>query len=195
MMWVTALSSAACKSSRAGFRAEPFLRSPRKIAQVDAAGSISGDGRQLSHAKSGEYDELFVRDLVTGEDRRLTGRPGEVGDYRAPIAPTGDVVAYSWVDQGIREIRVARLDGSGLRVLYRADVDVSANPEDWSPDGKDILLTLSNRRSRTRRLAVLSVSTGSLRQVKTAAMLSLGSESGAARFFCPAAAGSPSLLV
>lgn len=180
MMWVTALSCAAC--DRRGQDSAPNHSFARKIAQFDAAGSISGDGRKLSYVKSGEYDELFVRDLITGEDRRLTGRPGEVGDYGAPISPTGDVVAYAWVVQGIREIRVARLDGSGLRVLYRADVDVGANPEDWSPDGKEILLTLSNRRSRTRGLAVLSVSTGSLRQVKTAALLSRASESGAARF-------------
>ncbi len=165
MLWVTALSSAACNVR--GQDSAPNHPSARKIGQFDVAGSISRDGRYLTYAKTGEYDELFVRELITGEDRRLTGRPGEVGEYGAPISPTGDVVVYSWLVQlqGLREIRVVRLDGSGLRVLYRADVDVLANPEDWSPDGKEILLTLSNRRTRTKGLALLSTTTGSLRHV------------------------------
>lgn len=180
LVWVTVLFSTA--SNHQGQGSAPNQPSARKVAQFDVAGSISDDGRKLSYAKVGEYDELFVRDLMTGEDRRLTGRPGEVGDYGAPISPTGDIVAYSWVVEGIREVRFVRLDGSGLRVLYRAGVDERVNPVDWSPDGKEILLTLSNRRTRTPGLAVLSASTGSLRQVKTAAMLSPESESGAARF-------------
>lgn len=141
----------------------------RKIAQFDNVGSISVDGRYLTFARSAEYDELFVRDLMIGEDRRLTGRPGEVGEYGAPIAPSGDEVAYSWWDEGVRELRVVRLDGSGRRVLYR-DTGAQSNPQDWSANGQEILIKLHNRQARTVGLGVLSTATGSLRQIKTSAM-------------------------
>jgi Tol biopolymer transport system component len=141
----------------------------RKVAQVDHAGSVSADGRYLSFAREGQYEELFVRDLVSGEDRLLAGRPGEVGAHGAPISPSGSEVAYSWSIERATEIRVVRLDGSGLRVLYR-EAGVSANPQDWSANGQEILVQLVNRQAQKAGLGVLTAATGSLREIKPAAM-------------------------
>lgn len=162
---VVALSAGACSGHpRRG--STPGLPTARRIAQVDGAGSISPDGRKLSYVKLDEYDALFVRDVVIGENLRLTNPPGEVGSDGAPISPDGDVVAFRWSVQGAREIRIVKLDGSGLRILYRAEPEVLPNPEDWSPDGQEILLSLRNRRTGVRRMALLST-TGTLRYIES----------------------------
>ena len=160
-----------------GCKAPASDQSPaHQITQVDRVGSISADGRYLSFVKSGEFDELFVRDLVTGEDRRLTGRPDEIGAPGAPISPSGDKIAYSW-SGGL--VRTVRLDGSETRVLYQ-NAGVQSNPEDWSANGQEILIKFYDRRDGRTGLGVLSVTTGSLRQVNTTAMLS--GDTGSARF-------------
>ena len=142
----------------------------RRFAQVDHAGSVSPDGRYLSFGREGKYEEFFVRDLVSGEDRLLAGKPGETGFYGAPISPSGNEVAYSWSLQGAAEIRVVRLDGTGLRVLYR-EPGVKANPQDWSADGREILIQLHDRPAQKTSLALVTVGTGSPREIRPSALL------------------------
>ena len=141
----------------------------REVVHVDHAGSVSPDGTYLSFGREGEYEEFFVRDLLTGEDHLLAGRPGETGFYGAPFSPSGDEVAYSWSLQGATEIRVVGLDGTGLRVLYR-EPGVSANPQDWSANGRDLLVQLHKRLAQTTSLGVLSRATGSLREIHPPAL-------------------------
>jgi Tol biopolymer transport system component len=151
--------------------AAPIIDEARRLAQVDLVGSISSDGRFLTFFQLGTFDELFVRDLVTRDDRLLSARPGEVGYYGAPISPRGNEVAYSW---SLRypecEIRVVGLDGTGLRVVYRED-GVCARPEAWSADGREILIQRLSRPAQETSMALVTVGTGSLREIRPAALL------------------------
>ncbi len=138
-----------------------------KVAEVGDPTSISPDGRFLSYVVAGQYDDLFVRDLKTGENRRLTNRPGEIGNYTSAFSPDGRWIAYDWGNEdGSGDLRVVGLDGSGLRVLYRNEEVRSLEAQDWSPDGHQILATFL-RKDGTYQIVVLSVADGSVRVLKT----------------------------
>lgn len=88
VLWVATLSLAAlnlgCGNSASEDSSVREIPLARQLTQADHVGSVSADGRYLSFGREGEYEEFFVRDLMSGEDRLLAGRPGEVGSYGAP---------------------------------------------------------------------------------------------------------------
>jgi len=145
-----------------------------KVGEVsgDILGSISPDGRFLSYMDKVEgktEDEVFVLDFKTGERRRLTdaGPAGEAGDSR--ISGDGQQVAYGWITYPDRsqELRIIGVDGSGARVVYRSQDARMLSPEDWSADGKHILVTLWLRDTDTSRIALVSVADGTVRVLRT----------------------------
>ena len=96
---------------------------PVKVAELDAMGDISPDGRQLTFVDWSTGD-LAIRDLDTGEDRRLTNKgswleSSEFAEYSI-ISPDGASVAYAWRrDDGTYELRLVGIDVSGDRPLAR----------------------------------------------------------------------------
>ncbi len=139
-----------------------------KVAEV-GPGAISPDGRFLSYTDWSTGD-LAVRDLETGENRRLTQK----GSWAVPnfaqavqaISPDGRYVAYAWQGVASCDLRIVDIGGAEPRVLYR-DEDVQyIEPQDWSPDGRHILVTVL-RRDRTGQTLLISVADGSV-QVLTA---------------------------
>lgn len=159
---------------------------PAKVAQknfkvnnvVDTRGSVSPDGRFLSYVDWTTGD-LAVRDLRSGESRRLTntGKSGEYAVYSI-ISPDSKQVAYMWwmgwsnpdcpYDLDFfYDLRITGLDGSDPRVLFpNKEIGVSWIPHDWSPDGKHILATLE-KRDGTNQIVLVSVTDGSVRVLKT----------------------------
>jgi len=115
------------------------------------------DGRYVLFQDSSE--NLAVRELATGQTRRLTSIPVGTLEFFSAFAepsPDGKQVAYAWYDSdGLVDVRVVGFDGSNPRVLY-ADRDLKgeAYPEDWSPDGNSILATHSLAGGSTRILVV-----------------------------------------
>ncbi len=104
---------------------------------VDVLGSVSPDGRYLS-CIDWTTGDLAIRDLATGKMRRLTSEGSSTDIRGSAISPDGKEVAYNWFTKdGLLELRVVRLDGSGLRILY-SNKEVFPFPHDWSPDGKYI---------------------------------------------------------
>jgi Tol biopolymer transport system component len=130
---------------------------------VDTLGTISPDGRYLSYV-DWETGDLAIRDLTTGENRRLTSGPrGEFAFY-SRISPDGRHVAYVWVDKANPyHLRVTGIDdlraGVEPRVLHRDTNDYMAFG-DWSPDGKSILANI-------RGIDLISVLDGKLTTLKT----------------------------
>jgi Tol biopolymer transport system component len=133
--------------------------------QVDVLGSISLDGRYLSFV-DWDSGDLAVRDLVTGENRRLTNK----GSWKTAgfalfsrISPDGKQVAYNWVNEkGIWELRVGGLDGSGHRVLSSREDDYPSIAG-WSPDGQQLLAVSTGK---ANRIALFSVASGAVRVLK-----------------------------
>jgi Tol biopolymer transport system component len=134
--------------------------------------SMSPDGRYIAYENWDEEDDLFLHDLVTGTDRRLTKAAGanEEAQGESAFSRDGKQLAYGWTNnQRDFELRVIDLQGSGIpqpRRLF-VDQDVSwVGPWDWTPDGKWIAGEV-DRNDRTRQIALISTSGGSLRVLKS----------------------------
>ncbi len=134
----------------------------------DIDGRISSDGRYIP-LEDEETGDLVIRDLVTGENRRLTHNtlPKTADLDKAQISPDGRWVAYSWDDaEGVESLRLIRIDGSEPRILYRNREVESTDPEAWSPDGKRILARF-RRADRTWQIVWVNVADGSVEVLKS----------------------------
>lgn len=133
-------------------------------------GTPAGDGRLLSCVDTSTGD-LAVRDLKTGEMRRLTKKhpkrnKGEFA-YFSTISPDSKRVAYAWFnDEKFYDLRIVGMDGSEPRVLFRNPEAGFVQPCSWSPDGKQIL-TLFFRKDNISQVALVSADDGSVRVLKS----------------------------
>lgn len=131
---------------------------------------VSPDGRYISYENVDQGDDLFLHDLVTGVDRRLTKATNENEEAWGESAFSRDSkqLAYGWTnDQNVNELRVIDLQGSGIpqpRVVAKGGF----MPYDWTPDGKWIAVeAFGEKGDRTTRIALISTSDGSLRVLKS----------------------------
>jgi len=145
----------------------------------DIFGSVSPDGRYLPYVNWRKFGDLYLHDLVTGNDRQLTtggndGKPG-VGKSESQYAEEyafsrdGKQLVYSWFRGDRYDLRIVNLDGQGLpqfrRILDNEDVDW-IGPHDWSPDGKWIAVSL-HRQDKSAQIGVVSAQDGTLRILKS----------------------------
>jgi len=139
------------------------------LADYDAYGSVSPDGRFVSRLDWTAGANIVVRDLRTGERRQLTdsGWDSEGRAWLSAISPDAKQVAYGWTSWQMdwAELRIAGLDGSPPRVLFRDETIRVVNPHGWSPDGSQILTMLAT--GGTRQIALVSVIDGSVRVLKS----------------------------
>jgi Tol biopolymer transport system component len=152
----------------------PASRLLTKLPVTSAAlGRISHDGRLVSYV---DYStgNLLVRDLTTGQDRRITdkGSWAQSKQYaeQSAISRDGRSIAYTWFEPSRQRfvLRVASLDGTGVppsRVLLdREDLSWMA-PFDWSPDNNQVVVHRDLRDSGGD-LALVSVRDGSTKVLK-----------------------------
>jgi Tol biopolymer transport system component len=131
--------------------------------------SISPDGRQLVHTDWTTGD-LAVRDLLTGESRRITNKGPwtqsvEFAEFFMRFSRDGRQLAYIW-DRNGYELHVTDLEaGARSRFVYRnppgrGEVLVYA----WSDDGEYLAAVVPRSAdSRQLRIALISASDGSVR--------------------------------
>jgi Tol biopolymer transport system component len=138
---------------------------------TDNSGNPSADGHLLSFV-DWETGDVAVRDLVTGQNRRLTrkGSWTQSPEYAEwpKVSPDGKRVVYSWVtlEYG-HEIRVVDTDGKAPpRVVLRNPELHYIIPWAWSPDGKSIIALLS-RGDDTNQLTWVSIANGATRPLKS----------------------------
>jgi Tol biopolymer transport system component len=136
--------------------------------EVDQEGGVSRDGRYLSFVDWSTGD-LAVRDLATGENRRLTKNgPQPFREYAdfATFSPDGRQVAYGWCcnSDGNYELRSIGIDGSGQRTVHRSQEFWYFLPLEWSRDGRTILSIVSQKSGNS--LALVSASDGAVRVLK-----------------------------
>jgi Tol biopolymer transport system component len=142
------------------------------------AGPISRDGRYLAYVDWGHGD-LFLHDFSSDSNRRLTdgatvGLPGpKIEQYaeEASLSRDGRHVAFNWwrSDHDRTELRLIEIKGDGIPqsrlLLDNPDVEW-IEPGGWSPDGKLIAVMLQ-RKDKTGQIALVSVSDGTLRLLKS----------------------------
>ncbi len=146
---------------------------------IDAWGCVTADGKLMSFIDWSTGD-LAVRNLVTGENRRVTNHGGyekAMGEAEAScISPDGKMISFNWnrwdpaaEAEGTYELRVIQTDGTGERMLRRTKVYFEA--QGWSPDGR--LLAVSNRLgpNGATQLELITVSSGEARTIPTGGKL------------------------
>jgi len=135
----------------------------------------SRDGRYLSFV-DWRTGDLTIRDLQTGNDRRLTTE-GTLGMKDPPVyqqaagstwSPDGKQIAYVWyhsVRDKVQEVelRIVGVDGGKPRTLSHLGSG-EGGCADWSPDGKQILASLTQHQSDgSVQMLLVSAADGSTR--------------------------------
>jgi len=127
---------------------------------------VSADGRYIPFQTS--YS-LWLHDLTTSEDRKVI--EAQTGEYldSPELSPDGKQIVYlrsARKDSSfIYELRIAGIDGSGMRVLM-TDKQRAPLPKAWSPDGKRILILMQNA-TEGFSLALVSVADGIVQVLTT----------------------------
>jgi len=141
--------------------------------EVDFVGSSSPDGRYLSFV-DWDTGDLMVRDLSTGENRRLTNKGPWSQSSEMTLfstwSPDGSKIAYMWYNkEEFWELRVINIEDSIYRVVYANRALRVEGPVKWSQDGKQILTIFSSYsgENRTWHIGLVSVEEGSLRILKS----------------------------
>ena len=134
-------------------------------------GGVSPDGHLVPYVNWDENGDLFVHDLATGADRRVTNTAGkdEFAEGSA-FSRDGKQLVYAWLNGKNRyELRVARLQGTGMpefrRLFDNEDVNY-ISPDDWSPDGKWVAVQV-HRKDRSTQIGLIAIQDGSLRVLKS----------------------------
>jgi Tol biopolymer transport system component len=173
---LSSLTPAASRAAAVAKATGPTIRQVWAGPGAYYGGTPSPDGRYLSFVlppPDGHpyMDDVAVRDLATGEIRRVTNfGPDAKEDADMMIwSPDGKQLAYScepWSDPDIQsELHVIGLDGSKPRLLYRHKDTTHLDPVVWSPDGKHILADFWQR-DGTRQIVWVAVADGSVQIIK-----------------------------
>ncbi len=133
----------------------------------------SPDGRYILYTDMGRA-RLYLHDFTTGEDRIvLESQPG--GAFFGPgiISPDSKQMVYTRYTRdgnspsGGRdyELLIARIDGTHPNLLIGRK-EGYLQPRAWAPDGKSVLITMSDGGERLS-LALLSIADHSVRKLTT----------------------------
>ena len=134
---------------------------------------VSPDGRYVTDILWGTGD-LAVRELATGETRRVTNNGGNGGFPEASVfSPDGARIAYVWTKvpdetgpERSFDLRTIGIDGTDMKVHLSVDAETGyQSPEDWSKDGRYILITLWVENES--QIVTLDVATNEIRVLKT----------------------------
>jgi Tol biopolymer transport system component len=142
-------------------------RAERILTAGGAIGTPSFDGRYVAFAESSDgWGNLAVRDLQTGDTRRLTtdaSGSGWVGDVL--ISPDGTRIAYRWEGRS-ESTRIIDRDGRNMRVLTRTPYGEELHA--WSLDGRSIAGVHRNYAGdRTSQIALIDTADGSVTRLKS----------------------------
>ncbi len=132
---------------------------------------VSADGETLVFT-DWETGDLALSNVVTGESRRLYGVDWRVGSsefFEQPIlSPDDQRVAFVRYpqDAGNTRVEVDDLEAGKREVIYDAEELANLNTQDWSPDGKTILIS-REAGDRSVYLATLDIEEGTLDRLVT----------------------------
>jgi hypothetical protein len=124
--------------------------------------SVSPDGRWLSYMQN-DYKDLAVFDSLSGESRTVVKGSTEhsAPDY-CVFSPDGRQAAYSW--DSATNLYVTDLESPAPKCIYHAETGWSVWPNDWSADGRSLVLTL-NHPTIAIRIGLLSIGSQAFREV------------------------------
>jgi len=135
-------------------------------------GAISPNGRYHAFIDWNTSGDLAILEIATGKIRRPTNKDSWDPSGRYAMyprwSPDGKQIVYLWDEGSVSDLRVIGIDGSNSRILYKNEEWPWVQPYDWSPDGKNILATLSKKpREAPIRIILVSVADKSIHLLKT----------------------------
>src|SRR4030042_968472 len=128
-------------------------------------GALSADGKYIRSIER-ETGDMVQFEVASGQRTRITNRGAwsetdKSYEYQA-FSRDGKQIAYnSYTKDGVPQVRIRNLDGSGLRTLYSEKGVANALPLDWSPD-EGAILALCRRDRSARELTLISTVDGSV---------------------------------
>ena len=140
---------------------------------TDASGFgrvLTADGKYISQMDWGTGDVLQF-EVASGQRSRITNR-GPWGERENPVeghvfSRDGKQIVYDrYTKDGVPQLRIRNLDGSGLRTLYSEKG--AAQAFDWSPDAGSIL-ALREVPGKANELTLISTADGSVRVLRSIA--------------------------
>jgi Tol biopolymer transport system component/TolB-like protein/DNA-binding winged helix-turn-helix (wHTH) protein/Flp pilus assembly protein TadD len=110
----------------------------------DSDPAFSPDGKSIAYASDVEGNfEIYSRVLATGETKRLTNSPGH--ESFPTFSPDGTQIIFnSDVEKENNDVYLMNVDGSNVRKITDGPGWDASPPNNWSPDGTQVLL-LSDR--------------------------------------------------
>jgi Tol biopolymer transport system component len=140
---------------------------------------VSADGRVTVGPQRVSYSgfDIVARDAATGASSTVVSATPHGSSFQPRISDDGRHVAYSWwedLDGDTKySLRIVAL-GSVTPQIVPAPPKTAVVPSDWAPDGKSVLVVLTEygdaarpQQVTSRQLAWVSVETGTLRTIKT----------------------------
>lgn len=154
--------------------AHPSQSVTRRLWSNPAVGqsAVSPNGLLLSFSDEDNGD-LAVRDLVTGQIRRLTNKGSwlDSGDLAGTSAfsPDGSQIVFSWFihKQDRYDLRIVNVRGDAAPRVVLDNREVRyIEPVAWSGDGNEILAAVQ-RADSTNQIAWVNLADGSIRTLKS----------------------------
>ena len=161
-----------------------------KDAALDTDPSWSPDGSSLVYSsdKDSELLQLWIRDMKTGQSRKVTNLPTQ--PQGASFSPDGKRVVFFNVDGMWRVAEISILDLDSGRVTKIHDSLPQPGTPTWSPDGKRIALAgiapMTVRfREGTNQVQTISAAGGDVKWYVPVPMLSIDSRGGGGPVWSP----------
>jgi len=147
---------------------------------TDFWGRVTADGRFLSFVDWATGD-LAIRDLRSGTSRRLTNYGGyekSLGEVESTsISPDGKSIVFNWdtwapgfKENGSYQLRFINADGTGERILRKAELGLYFEAQGWSADGKWVALYETRKVAggwTSFKIVLLSPGTEEFRTIET----------------------------
>jgi len=138
------------------------------------AGSVSADGKFVTYVDWGDAGNLAIRNLETGENRRLTQTAnwGAAFAHNSRISPDGGQVIYTWFRPSpageTGELRLRQLGGDAkqARTVWSPADGLSVFLQDWFPDG-DRVAAVVTKSPTEHQIVTVSVPDGEVRQIRS----------------------------
>jgi Tol biopolymer transport system component len=171
---VVAQAKSRLEALRSGILGTEIALTTRLISSTaDLWGAVSPDGRFHAYADwVNSSGDVAVRDLASGQAWTITKDARDSGVapefvYNQIFSPDSSKIAYSWLnDKEFYELRIVSRNGGAARLLYRDPSSSSILPTDWSQDGRYILATLEENKTRIQYIVRVSVTDGKLERIR-----------------------------
>jgi Tol biopolymer transport system component len=142
--------------------------------------AVSADGRYIAYVDGNQQRDLFLHDLASSRDRRLTRNPDLSAYARSALfSRDGKRLVYSRRDESKQrfELLIVNLEEPGVprsvpvpAAEAYAQSSSLVRPQDWSPDGATIALAiqrLDETQTPLRQIVLVNVRDGSVRIIRS----------------------------